>query len=462
VLPENGVPIVDGEGIEGDLTQRRLVDPADGHVKTDGDLAAHADGKASGKAPPPVPGAAAKQPASLDTPLASLVDSGSAPAAKAPPPPPAMKPAAATIPPTDRPGKSGVPVRITTDRPAAVESGRFRSDTRYKRRRSKAPIYALLALVVAAGGGFAGFQYMKRERAKRAAAALAAAAASPPIGAGQDVTPPPTTTGAGGGAAAPTEAAGPGTEGAQKVEPTKTPEAQEATPKTPAKTEAQAEEAAKPAKQGTGKSEKGTGEKSARAEEGSTTPTKRRREKAQAAGGETPTPAGTKSEEATAEKEKRTAGEESAKAGEKTGEGAKSGEAKSAEAAKPEGEKASETGKSAEAAAPSVSERPALKITSSPTGADVVIDGVPVGTTPFSSRDVTADGTHAISVKKDGYETHERMISGSDWSRGKSGALSLKVNIKLKRAAGEKPATDTGEKKEKPPEVEILTPSPIE
>ena len=87
----------------------------------------------------------------------------------------------------------------------------------------------------------------------------------------------------------------------------------------------------------------------------------------------------------------------------------------------------------------------------------MVIDGVPVGTTPFSSKDVTVDGTHAISVKKDGYETHERMISGSDWSRGRGGAQSLKIGVKLKRATGE--AKPAGEAPEKKPEVEILTPS---
>ena len=104
-------------------------------------------------------------------------------------------------------------------------------------------------------------------------------------------------------------------------------------------------------------------------------------------------------------------------------------------------------------------DRPTLKITSSPAGADVVIDGVPVGTTPFSSRDVSADGTHAISVKKDGFEPHERMISGSDWSRGKGGAQTLKFNVKLKRTGGEQKPAEAGEKKEAKPEVEILTPS---
>ena len=89
----------------------------------------------------------------------------------------------------------------------------------------------------------------------------------------------------------------------------------------------------------------------------------------------------------------------------------------------------------------------------------MVIDGVPVGTTPVSLKDIDPAGTHAISVKKDGYESHERMISGSDWSRGKGGAQSLKFNVKLRKTgSGEaaKPA-DTGEKK--PPDVEILTPS---
>ena len=51
------------------------------------------------------------------------------------------------------------------------------------------------------------------------------------------------------------------------------------------------------------------------------------------------------------------------------------------------------------------------------------------------------------------------MISGSDWSRGKGGAQSLKFNVKLKRAGGEAKPAESGEKKEpKQPEVEILTP----
>jgi len=70
-------------------------------------------------------------------------------------------------------------------------------------------------------------------------------------------------------------------------------------------------------------------------------------------------------------------------------------------------------------------------------GAEVVIDGIPRGTTPFSSKDITPDATHAITVKKDGFEAHERMISGSDWSRPRGGVQSLKFNVKLRKTGGE-------------------------
>ena len=52
------------------------------------------------------------------------------------------------------------------------------------------------------------------------------------------------------------------------------------------------------------------------------------------------------------------------------------------------------------------------------------------------------------------------MVSGSDWSRGKGGAQTLKFNVKLKRAGGEQRRGRSGAaKKEAKPEVEILTPS---
>ena len=423
VLPESGVPIArDGEG---ELTERRLVDPGSGAVKSSKIVfdamppasSASSNGEAkTAEMSPPGSGPAA----TLDAPLASLVDSGSAPAAKPAAPPP-MKPSAS-------PAKSmpGVPMRITTDRPTATESGRFRSDTRYKKPRGKWVSWAVL-LVLIGGAGAGGGWYVKRLRAKRAADALAAAAAAPPLAAGQIInnapTPPstgteaPTPTGA---AVAPSEATGAGTAAPEKTAPAKPEEAV-----VPAEKPVQA---AKPEKA---------------VEKESPAPSRRRRERAAA--------------QTESAGEKRPAGEEAAKPD----------APKPTEAAKPaEGEKTDKPAEGEKTAKPAEGEKapepaaitPMLKITSSPAGAEVVIDGIPRGTTPFSSKDITPDATHAITVKKDGFEAHERMISGSDWPRPRGGVQSLKFNVKLRKTGGEaaKPPAEAGEKK---PEVEILTPS---
>jgi hypothetical protein len=108
----------------------------------------------------------------------------------------------------------------------------------------------------------------------------------------------------------------------------------------------------------------------------------------------------------------------------------------------------------AEAAAPPA---PVLKVTSTPSGAEVLIDGTSVGNTPFTSKTLDPSAPHAITVKKDGYEANERMIGGLDWSQphGNSPA-SLKVSVKLRRTApapsaapatpkdNAEPAEDTG------------------
>src|SRR4051794_38664998 len=437
VLPETGVPMA-AVG-DGELTQRRSVEPASGNA---GDVLFDATGNGAPIAKVDRKAEASAPAAILDAPLASLVDSGAAPSAKPPVPPPS-KPAA---PPSKAAtGKSipGVPVRITTDRPVATESGRFRSDARYKRQRGKGLYWALAILAIGAGVAGSGL-YVKRQRDRRAAAALAAAAAAPPLAAGQVMNPPTaanppgpeTATGAGGAAA---EAAGP--EAPAKTAP---PAPDEAVGKPDGKV------AAKPE---TSKTIGKAGEKAAptekSAQEGQT---KRRRERAAAAAAG---PAGA-ARKAGGGAKKKPPGDEAKTAGD----GLKTEPPRPAEAAKPADGDKGEAAKPAEAAAPPVTvDRPNLKITSSPPGADVVIDGVPVGTTPFSSRDVSADGTHAISVKKDGFEPHERMISGSDWSRGKGGAQTLKFNVKLKRTGGEQKPAEAGEKKEVKPEVEILTPS---
>jgi uncharacterized protein (TIGR02266 family) len=113
------------------------------------------------------------------------------------------------------------------------------------------------------------------------------------------------------------------------------------------------------------------------------------------------------------------------------------------------------TDKPADSAQPTaaVPAAPILKVASTPAGAEVLIDGTSVGTTPFVSKDVDASSAHAIAVKKDGYETTERTVGAADWLPAHGNApQSLKVTVKLRRAApaaspateGPPPAGDTG------------------
>jgi hypothetical protein len=115
-------------------------------------------------------------------------------------------------------------------------------------------------------------------------------------------------------------------------------------------------------------------------------------------------------------------------------------------AAKPEGEAkpAGDTAAAGEAAKPAGASH-VLKITSSPTGAEVIVDGSSMGTTPFSSGDVDPSLPHSVTIKKDGYEAYEHMIGGSDWPRPKGGVRTLKLNAKLRSTGGEsaKPADDS-------------------
>ena len=121
--------------------------------------------------------------------------------------------------------------------------------------------------------------------------------------------------------------------------------------------------------------------------------------------------------------------------------GEKAGGAKPAD--KAGDDKATDKSATAAAATPSPTEAappapppPVLKITSTPAGAEVIVDGTSVGYTPFTSKALDPAAPHAITVKKDGFEPTERMIGGLDWSRphGNSPA-SLKVNVKLHRIA---------------------------
>ena len=112
-------------------------------------------------------------------------------------------------------------------------------------------------------------------------------------------------------------------------------------------------------------------------------------------------------------------------------------------AEQPPPEKAAE-GAAAEkpAAAPPTPAAPILKVTSSPSGAQVLIDGRELGSTPFVSKEVDPSAPHTITIKKEGYEANERMVSGLDWSRPHgSSPQTLKVNAKLRRAAAAPGAT---------------------
>jgi uncharacterized protein (TIGR02266 family) len=90
----------------------------------------------------------------------------------------------------------------------------------------------------------------------------------------------------------------------------------------------------------------------------------------------------------------------------------------------------------AEAAAEPPKAGAQLKVTTTPSGAEVIIDGNSVGKTPYVGSDVDPGSPHAITLKKDGFEDHERMISGSDWPRAKAGVRTLKVNVKLRSTGG--------------------------
>jgi len=96
---------------------------------------------------------------------------------------------------------------------------------------------------------------------------------------------------------------------------------------------------------------------------------------------------------------------------------------------------------------------PILKVTSSPPGAQVLIDGRELGSTPFVSKEVDPSSPHTITIKKDGFEPNERMVSDLDWSRPHGGSpQTLKVSVKLRRTAAAPAATPAPTKENAEPE----------
>jgi hypothetical protein len=102
----------------------------------------------------------------------------------------------------------------------------------------------------------------------------------------------------------------------------------------------------------------------------------------------------------------------------------------------------------ADEAAGAAAEGPAgnvARVISLPTGAEVLIDGQSVGKTPFMGKDIDPASPHALTVRKDGFETYEHMVSSSDWLKGKGPGQALKVVVKLRKTKGE--AESGGDKK---------------
>lgn len=86
-----------------------------------------------------------------------------------------------------------------------------------------------------------------------------------------------------------------------------------------------------------------------------------------------------------------------------------------------------------------------LRVRSTPPGADVFIDGELEGKTPFQRRIFDSTRPYAVSVRKEGFESNDRMISASDpWAKVKSEFL-LTLSIKLRKAPAAAPATPPDE-----------------
>jgi len=121
------------------------------------------------------------------------------------------------------------------------------------------------------------------------------------------------------------------------------------------------------------------------------------------------------------------------------------------------------------ATAPSAAENPApapaptdlvylLKIKSVPPGAHVIMDGDPMGTTPFQRRILDIDKPHSILVRKPGFDSYERSVTKADFPPPSGNASTLSISAKLTKLksppgaaapAPEEPAAPAPEQPEK-------------
>jgi uncharacterized protein (TIGR02266 family) len=132
-----------------------------------------------------------------------------------------------------------------------------------------------------------------------------------------------------------------------------------------------------------------------------------------------------------------------------------------AEAAKPRGPVVGSAKKTASKPAPSPPpSSPALagqdetvyllKVRSVPSGAQVLIDGEPMGQTPFQRRILDVDRNHTVTIRKPDYDPYEHIVAPSDaWVR-EGNIETMKVTAKLKRSKG--PAATPEAQPERVPE----------
>jgi uncharacterized protein (TIGR02266 family) len=75
-----------------------------------------------------------------------------------------------------------------------------------------------------------------------------------------------------------------------------------------------------------------------------------------------------------------------------------------------------------------------LKVRSVPSGAQVLIDGEPMGQTPFQRRILDVDKNHTVTIRKPDYDPYEHIVAPSDaWVR-EGNIETMKVAAKLKRS----------------------------
>ena len=85
-----------------------------------------------------------------------------------------------------------------------------------------------------------------------------------------------------------------------------------------------------------------------------------------------------------------------------------------------------------------------IRVRSLPPGAEILIDGEPMGQTPFQRRILDIDKSHLVTVRKPGYLLYESSVSLSAGHWVKDGNTeTTNVFAKLKRAKGQPAATST-------------------